>query len=161
MGIYHQGGVIPAQIWLGQQNESLGISEVLWWRTYSPPVWLLGGNNITTTDLMGMPFEEMMKRIDAGVGGCGEQAQALGLVAPASSTELDTWTLGKGELRARKKRSLRFEELWRYRRHLNLDDLDIGEEGVGGTLKRVVGRRGLVVWSVRRTCDDGAGVVGA
>ena len=158
MGIYHQGGVIPAQIWLGQQNESLGISEVLWWRTYSPPVWLLGGKNITTTDLMGMPFGDMMTRVDAGVGGCGEQEQALGLVAPASSTELDTWISGKGELGASRAGSLRFEELWRYRRHLNLDDLDIGEEGIWVTSKRVVGRRGLVVWSVRRSCNDGEGV---
>ena len=103
-----------------------------------------------------MPFEDMMSRVDAGVGGCGEQGQALGLVAPASSTEFDPWTGGKWNLRARRVGSLRFEELWRYRRHLNLDDLDIGEEGIEGTLKRVVGRRGLVVWSVKRTCDDGA-----
>ena len=155
MGIYHQGGVIPAQIWLGQQNDSLGFEEVLWWRTYSPPVWLLGGNNITTTDLMGMPFEEAMKVVDVGVGGCGDQRHAIGLVAPASSVELDPWIQRKDGSRGGKEQGLVFREIWRYRRHLNLDDLDVGEEGIGGTLRRVVGRRGLVIWSVRRACSVG------
>ena len=153
MGIYHQGGVVPAQIWLGQQNESLGLEEVFWWRTYSPPVWLLGGNNITTTDLMGMPFKGMMDKIHASTGGCEEQGPVLGLVAPASSMELDSWTNGKSELRNGMEVSLKFTELWRYRRHLNLDDLDIANEGVSGTLQRVVGRRGLVIWKVSKRCN--------
>ena len=153
MGIYHQGGVTPAQIWLGQQDDSLGLEEVLWWRTYSPPVWLLGGNNITTTDLMGAPFEEVIKSIDAGLGGCGDQGQAIGLVAPASSMELDAWIQREDGVRSGKEQGLVFNEIWRYRRHLNLDDLDVGEEGIGGTLGRVVGRRGLVIWSIRRACN--------
>lgn len=44
------------------------------------------------------------------------------------------------------------EEIWRYDQHLNLDDLDVGEEGVISTLKRVVGRRGLVIWKLRKIC---------
>ena len=156
MGIYHQGGVIPAQIWLGQQNDSLDFQEVFWWRTYSPPVWLLGGNNITTTDLMGMPFEDVMRKVYAGLGSCAEQEKAIGLVAPAASIELDPWTESRGDgLWSAKEEGLVFEGLWRYRRHLNLDDIDIGGEGVGGTIRRVVGRRGLVVWSVKRRCNDG------
>ena len=146
MGIYHQGGVIPAQIWLGEQ-ESLGLTEVLWWRTYSPPVWLLGGNNLTTTDLMGMDFEKLNEVMDAKVTDCGDFA--LGLVAPASSMELDTWKDGNGDER------FVLEELWRHTRHLNLDDLDVGGEGILGTLKRVVGRRGLVIWRVIRKCERG------
>lgn len=125
-------------------------------------MWLLGENtnNITTTDLMGTPFKEVMKRLDAGVGDCGEHGQAMGLVAPASSTELDQWTKGrrKVEPRARREENYVFEEVWRYRRHLNLDDLDVGEEGVMKTLARVVGRRGLVVWGVRRGCADGGNI---
>ena len=145
MGIYHQGGVVPAQIWLGKQGESLGLEEVLWWRTYSPPVWLLGGNNITTTDLMGLPFEQLMERIDTSVGGCSVPRKSIGLVAPRSSLELDPWTQGR--------RDLVFGEMWRYTRHLNLDDLDIGEEGISRTLRRVIGRRGLVIWNAQRRCD--------
>ena len=144
MGVYHQGGVIPAQIWLGEQ-ENMGLTEVLWWRTYSPPVWLLGGNNVTTTDLMGMSFEKLDRVLDSKIKGCGDRG--LGLAAPASSMELDLWKDGVGDGK------YTLEELWRYKRHLNLDDLDIGSEGVLETLKRVVGRRWLVVWRVMRECE--------
>ena len=151
MGIYHQGGVIPAQIWLGEQ-QNLDFTEVLWWRTYSPPVWLLGGNNVTTTDLMGMNFRNLTKIIGKRMAYSAEtevtdcRDLSVGLVAPASSKELDIWTSGEGG-------EFVMEELWRYTRHLNLDDLDIGEEGVLETLKRVVGRRGLVIWKVMSKCD--------
>jgi phosphatidylinositol glycan class Z len=43
-------------------------------------------------------------------------------------------------------------ELWRYRQHIGLDDLDFGDDGVWPTLERVVGRRGLVAWDVRQAC---------
>ena len=45
------------------------------------------------------------------------------------------------------------EELWSYRQHINLDDLDFGDDGVWPTLERVVGDRGLVVWNVRKICE--------
>lgn len=40
-----------------------------------------------------------------------------------------------------------------WRKHVNLDDLDFGDDGVAETLRRVVGRRGLGVWKVERVCD--------
>ena len=43
---------------------------------------------------------------------------------------------------------MRSLQMWR--KHINLDDLDIGEEGVMGTVKRVLGRRGLAIWRVER-----------
>lgn len=149
MGVYHQGGVVPVQIWLGQQRH-LGVDRTLWWRTYSPPVWLLDGNEMQVTDLMGMELEAMMSRVDAEVGDC--DGPGVGLVAPRSSTELDVWTQNPGT----KEGDLVFEEMWRYTRHVGLDDLDFAREGVWGTMKRVVGRRGLSVWRVRRRCDEHA-----
>lgn len=98
------------------------------------------------TDLMGMGMAQMMERVDAVVGKCG--GEAVGLVAPTSSTDLDVWTRGgQGD------QDLVFEEMWAYRQHIGLDDVDIGGDGVWGTLKRVVGRRGLKVWKVRRRCE--------
>ncbi len=146
MGVYHQGGVVPAQIWLGKQRDlGLGLPEIFWWRTYSPPVWLLDGNRLQVTDLMGMDVEDMIARLGAGIGDrCGPSGQAAGLVAPRSSTELDKWTAGDGKLA--------FQELWTYTAHLGLDDLNFGAEGISDTLKRVVGRRGLTVWMVQRKC---------
>ena len=68
--------------------------------------------------------------------------------------EIDPWIAKSAE-----DQTFVFEEIWRYGRHLNLDDLDIGEDGVWATLGRVVGRRGLVIWKVRRVCV-GEGVTG-
>lgn len=144
MGIYHQGGVIPAQIWLGEQY-NLGVEEVLWWRTYSPPIWLLDGNRMRVSDLMGMQTSQMIERVNAGVGECG--GVAVGLVSPTSSADLDVWTQGRGD------RDLVFEQIWAYRQHIGLDDMDIGKDGFWRTLKRVVGRRGLAIWKVRRKCE--------
>ena len=154
MGIYHQGGVIPTQSWLGHQKplSPHHMPEVIWWRTYSPPIWLLDHNPITTTDLMGIPFPDLQSRVDTALGPQCNTNRSIGLVAPWSSTELDEqWT----------DRDIVMEEVWRWSRHLNLDDLDVGGEGVWGTVRRVVGRRGLVVRRVRRVCqDEGGGVVG-
>ena len=97
---------------------------------------------------MGMPFEAMKARLEDDVGGCG--GSGVGLVAPRSSTELDTWTRGPGTGAG----GLVFEEVWRCTKHVGLDDLDIVREGAWGSLERVIGRRGLSVWRVRRRCEE-------
>lgn len=143
------------QIWLGQQGGHgvlEGVDQVLWWRTYSPPVWLIDGNGgeggLETVDLMGISAEETMGVVKGSVGGCEKgHSKEVVLVAPRSSVELDRWTGadGAGEWA--------FEELWSYRRHLNLDDLDFGGDGVWATVRRVVGRRGLTAWKIKRNCE--------
>ncbi|KAL8755071.1 MAG: hypothetical protein Q9199_003892 [Rusavskia elegans] len=145
MGIYHQGGVVPAQLWLGQQRQhDPELTEVFWWRTYSPPVWLLGGKELVTVDLMGMKADEMMDRVSGAIDRYkGGERRNVGLVAPRSSVDLDAWI-------ERTKSNLVFEQLWMRENHLNLDDLDFEEDGIAGTLERVVGRRGLVIWKVSR-----------
>lgn len=42
MGIYHQGGVVPCQSFISNQNLLQEGDIVVWWKTYSPPIWLLG-----------------------------------------------------------------------------------------------------------------------
>lgn len=155
-GIYHQGGVVPAQSFLATHQQAQGVGHVFWWKTYSPPRWLLNGRNahVATTDLMGMPGEEMLVRLKAeaacvGGGAAGGNENRTVLVAPASATFLDPHTVPRF---AGEKPELAFTELWRYSRHVGLDDLDFEEDGVWPTLERVVGRRGLVVWEVGRAC---------
>lgn len=149
MGVFHQGGVVPTQNFLARQHN---VSEVLWWRTYNPPTWLLDGRNehMKTTVLMGMQPESMFQAVVQATpcmrSGVGNTTDTF-LVAPDSSTFLDRFTQpheGDPLLRLRK--------VWQHRRHLNLDDLDVGSEGVWGTLKRVIGRRGLTTWKVDRPC---------
>lgn len=45
------------------------------------------------------------------------------------------------------------DERWIFSRHLNLDDMDFGDEGVWATLRRIVGRRGIGVFEVQRSCE--------
>lgn len=152
MGVYHQGGVVPVQLWLGEQKElAATTTEVFWWRTYSPPIWLLDHSPMNTTDLMGMPVADMQSQIahaldlDTGGSKC-DSSRKVGLVAPLSSLEIGEW-----QYKSRVK--LVWEEVWRYRQHLNLDDLDFaGPNGPIAELRRVLGRRGLGVWTISKRC---------
>ena len=99
---------------------------------------------------MGIPFASLQTHVEMALGPECNTNKSIGLVAPFSSLEIDTWID-----ESVKGRTFAFEEIWKYSRHLNLDDLDLGEEGVWGTLKRVVGRRGLIVWKVKRLCGLG------
>lgn len=159
IGIYHQGGVIPAQMWLSQHNNTSmdagTAKEVFWWRTYPPPIYLLGKSAaVKTTDLMGMPLSEVQARVQLALGDCGpDGGNSVGLVAPWSSLELDAW-IANGQ-----SSGVQLTELRRWTRHVNLDDMDFGEDGFWPTLRRVIGRRGLVVWDVRRHCSKGGSPV--
>ena len=165
MGVYHQGGVVPAQLAMrsivetniaAQGIKSHPEASVFWWKTYSPPHWLLGpqtGNDtavIDTFDLMGIPGPQMIQRLDSAVPSCAVTSQIY-LVAPTSATFLDEYSSISFPSEPHTP-NLQLYRLWSYRKHLNLDDLDFGEDGVSETLKRVIGRRGLGVWSVRRAC---------
>lgn len=48
--------------------------------------------------------------------------------------------------------ALKLTHLKTYRYHINLDDMDFGDDGIWPTLTRVLGRCGLGVWSVEREC---------
>ncbi|KAI9832057.1 MAG: alpha 1,2 mannosyltransferase, partial [Thelocarpon superellum] len=96
MGTYHQGGVVPTQLFLADQDDA---TQALWWRTYSPPIWLLNGKNtdLTTRDLMGMAPDKMMAQLRK-TATCHGSPRAVNttsgtyLIAPASSTMLDRFT---------------------------------------------------------------------
>ncbi|OJD38944.1 gpi mannosyltransferase 4 [Diplodia corticola] len=163
MGVYHQGGVVPAQIWIARSGEP-AVTSVYWWKTYSPPVWLLNGKNelIDTVDLMGMKPASMVERVANGTacsnvelergGREGERAITY-LVAPRSATFLDAFSSPLQETGG-EKRAFELEEVWSYKLHLNLDDMDFGDDGVVPTLQRIVGRRGIVVWKVKKQCGS-------
>lgn len=155
MGIYHQGGIVPGQVFMSNQPDA---TNAIWWKTYSPPIWLLDGKNevLQTRDVMGMKGEDLLKQL-TDLATCDTPADRRSqeylkekkgtyLIAPASATWLDQYLSNKGL------QGLRFREVWRYRQHLNLDDLDFGDDGVWNTLARVVGRRGLVAWRVTKSC---------
>jgi phosphatidylinositol glycan class Z len=184
MGVYHQGGVVPVQLAIPtiisantvKPNDSVEYqprvsATVLWWKTYSPPLWLLGNNtslplDIDTRDMMGIPGAEMAQELEKLVPLCGSHGEThtddasdgsgeadrtnlVFVVAPRSATYLDRYTTAPAG-----SSGLELRELYSYPKHINLDDLDVGGDGLVATLKRVFGRRGLNVWLARRTgCD--------
>lgn len=155
MGTYHQGGIVPAQVFLSNQPDA---TNAVWWKTYMPPIWLLDGKNefLTTEDVPGMSGDSLLEKLE-GMATCDrpadrrnteylKESQGTYLVAPLSATWLDEYLDNKGLL------GLRFREVWRHRQHLNLDDLDWAEDGFMPTVERVIGRRGLAIWRVTKSC---------
>jgi len=153
MGVYHQGGVVPMQNHIESMKD---VSSVFWWKTYPPPTWLLDGKNehMHTKDLMGMSGDTMLEEVLDSLPSCYSLA-SLGmrtngstyLVAPASAEYMDNL------VDSSQRKDIVLEEVWQFRRHLNLDDLEFAEDGVLRTLNRVVGRRGLVLWRAKRQCQ--------
>jgi len=139
------------QIHIGGQE---GIRHVFWWKSYSPPIWLLDGKAdlIETTDLMGMQKEAMVQELLASVNCKVKNKSGVFLVAPNSAKYLDKFIRPQNSTMEPRYHDIYLEERWRYSRHLNLDDLDFGDDGIWPTLNRVVGRRGLVLWEVGIRC---------
>ena len=146
MGIYHQGGIVSTQLWISQQND---ITQAFWWKTQMPPNYLLGTRTVRVDihDLMGRPGANMTIDILEHVR-C-ESAPSAVLVAPQSAIYLDQF-VRRGS--ASREEPFTLEQIYTYKNHFNLDDMDPGEEGLSGTLSRVVGRRGLGVWRIHRRC---------
>lgn len=155
MGIYHQGGIVPAQVFMSSQPDA---TQAIWWKTYTPPIWLLNGKNevLETRDVMGMRGDTLLEELER-LATCDtpadrrnqeylKESNGTYLIAPTSATWLDPYLPNKGLT------GLRFREVWRTRTHLNLDDLDFAEDGVWNTLSRVIGRRGLAAWRVTKSC---------
>lgn len=138
MGVYHQGGVVPASLFVANH---LPRDNVIWWKTYPPPTWLLANNgSITTIDLMDMKYDSMVEIVEQ-YKGCDARNY---LVAPLSAQALD----GLKE----REEGWGVHLVWEFSRHLNLDDMEFGDDGVVETLKRVVGRRGIGIWEIRGQC---------
>ena len=157
MGVYHQGGIVPAQVFLSKQPDA---TNAIWWKTYMPPIWLLNGKNevLTTKDLMGAQGETLLEELGR-LATCDAPADRRNteylkekngtyVVAPLSAAWLDSYLPNKGL------EGLRFREVWRTRQHLNLDDMDFGDDGIWNTLSRVIGRRGLGIWRVTKSCPE-------
>jgi phosphatidylinositol glycan class Z len=153
MGVYHQGGIVPVQMHIAKANET--VTHAFWWKTYSPPIWLLNGKNeeLKTVDLMGMSGDRMLEEVKSALPTCRtrkppkiEGRGAVYLVAPRSAYFLQPY------YDHARREDVSLEEVWSYRRHLNLDDMDFAQDSIWKTLGRVVGDRGLVVWRVTRNC---------
>lgn len=131
MGIFHQGGVIPVVSHLQSEyysQEMTGLTFI-WWRTYSPPTWLLGDLSDVTrfspisdeyhfledtnlvVDAMGADYEEIALCLDAAKK---LDIQRVFLITPVASFNhyFD---------------SSAFNITWTYLQHLDMDHLDFSD----------------------------------
>lgn len=85
-----------------------------------------------------------------------DRSMVIFLIAPKSATFLDKYLLPPTQQpqRQRPETDIQLHQVYSYKRHVNLDDVDFGGDrgDVFKVLERVVGRRGLGVWSVNRVC---------
>ena len=104
MGVYHQGGIVPAQSWIpkhvsrDQEASSLTYPKlnatVFWWKTYPPPTYLLGTSeflNITTTSLIGLSADKLGATLSAAVAPSHDQSSPAGSNTMPTSTEQLTY----------------------------------------------------------------------
>lgn len=80
---------------------------------------------------------------------CNAESSTL-LIAPLSAVFLDKF-VARSALRSDGS-GVVLEKVWSYRQHLSLDDMDFGDDGIIPTLSRVIGRRGIGAWKVRKEC---------
>lgn len=132
MGIYHQGGVVPALSYFQERfyakNET-GVTQI-WWRTYSPPTWLLGdmSNSTQYLDLANAfsPGSKPNTVIDA-MGAEYEKVQsALGFAKSVNAQQRIFLVTPVASYKQFFNASL-FNETWTYPAHLDLDHLDFSK----------------------------------
>lgn len=185
MGIYHQGGVVPAQLAIPSLIvESINSTfseahniEVFWWKTYPPPNFLLGPTpshpftnrplNLSTVPLMGFPQQELVFMLMQHMPTCDpglierltthREKTDVYVVAPLSAWRLHdpyppTSDFSFSVTFNQPPAQLNMQNIATFRQHVNLDDMDFGDDGVRSTLARVIGRRGLGVWAVHQVC---------
>lgn len=126
MGIFHQGGILPATQVMSEIYKNDNISFI-WWRTYSPPLWLLGKkavsfqrldnenfvyNNPTANaseivDTMGRSKDKINQLLKY----LGENNRKVFICLPKASFNLYF-------------NDLKVKKIWEYRYHLDLDHID-------------------------------------
>ncbi|KAJ9495766.1 alpha 1,2 mannosyltransferase [Exophiala xenobiotica] len=151
--------------------------EVFWWKTYPPPNFLLGTEprhpltnsslNISTVPLMGFPQSELVFMLMQHMPTCDpslierlilhKEKTDVFVVAPLAAWRLEATEPPSSNFSFSVAFNIPPAELimtniFTYRQHINLDDMDFGDDGVLPTLQRVIGRRGLGVWKVDRIC---------
>lgn len=126
MGIYHQGGVIPVLDHLHTTKEDDFIQ--VWWRTYSPPNWMLGEINTTVVtlndenfnynvsglkgnyifDTMGSDLDKVKKLLSDLEE---QRSQKISLITPVSSYNIHF-------------KETKFQNVFNYTHHLDMDHLN-------------------------------------
>lgn len=161
MGVFHQGGVIPAldyfhdSLFKNANSPSNQITIQIWWRTYSPPTWMLGDSNNSTQyitisdenlnystdssksnfifDTMGTDFDKVQKLIED----LKSEKENSGTFSTFFNSIISTKSTQSRKLYLIAPTSsfnlnfqnltLDFDNVWNYNYHLDLDHLSLND----------------------------------
>lgn len=136
MGIFHQGGVAPALnfIYSNRENQMENNYVYIWWRTYSPPTWLLGDRKfefefeeLQDDALVHSGKKEMKKKIIVDAKGCSystlqtnvksfkKKQNKVFIVSPIASFNINN-------------DFPHVNMTWSYSQHIGLDHLDFSNK---------------------------------
>lgn len=133
MGIYHQGGVVPALNHLRESHLEEPALQI-WWRTYSPPTWLLGDQN-NSTQIITLNDADFKLTINASkhvqvVDTMGlEPEKVLSVVLEAKKTEKKVYLIAPvASFNVALHETIgSYNKTWSYSSHLDLDHLDFSD----------------------------------
>lgn len=144
MGIFHQGGVVPAQAHIGRYLSETP-SVFVWWKTYSPPIWIMG-KPLGTVDIAcpnGDNYEEIynamnnLERHSVVIDLMGSSTEVVNdvllnvqgkshdiyFISSEASVYSDSslWYFNDS---IHESTPFKMEKVWRYNYHLSLDSID-------------------------------------
>ncbi|KHC81368.1 GPI mannosyltransferase 4 [Candida albicans SC5314] len=118
MGKLHQGGVVPVLDHIKSEA-----SVQVWWRTYTPPSWILGSNSTETTHL----GEKLNDNIFINIVDCmGADSKEVQQILQTISTNKPVYLITPIASFKHFDES-RFSPVWNYTFHLDLDHLDFAD----------------------------------
>lgn len=126
MGIFHQGGIVPATQVISELYADDNISFI-WWRTYCPPLWLLGRKAISLQRLnnenfiYNHPTDNASEIVDT-MGSSKDKIDQL-LKDLVGSNRKIYLCLPKASFNLYFN-DLKVKNIWEYRYHLDLDHID-------------------------------------
>lgn len=130
MGVLHQGGVVPAVEYFHELHGN-GVAQV-WWRTYSPPTWMLGDRESSTQFIavnddkwsFTLDFSKQNRVVDTMGLDLDKLLDVIGVVKAASSK---TYIIAPVASFKKNLDSLAHEQVWQHMLHLDMDHLDFGD----------------------------------
>lgn len=131
MGTFHQGGVVPAVEYLRSTvylNQVSGVTQV-WWRTYSPPTWMLG-DTLNSTQFITYNDEKTEFTIDNDklnhiIDTMGLDIKDLrGILTQVKSPFSKTYLITPVASFNKNFHDRPHNRIWLYNYHLDMDHLD-------------------------------------
>ena len=166
MGIFHQGGVVPVQMHIGAydgSNSFGNVQTVIWWKTYTPPVWLLGHRGLDPTeirivDLMGASRQTVVDSIVANTvcddpGDVRQSETSTTLVITPRSANAQSLAQESNSTPNPGSKQIVLREIWTYSLHLSLDNMDWATDGAWATITKLITQRGISIYQAYVICS--------